>query len=49
MDASDTLGRHNGWTFDPSREVWWAKAGPSTWTEVRGTLEQPPAWAPRKV
>lgn len=40
-------GRVNGWTFDPSREVWWAKTGPALWSEVAGTFDSPPAWAPR--
>jgi hypothetical protein len=35
----------NGWTFDPAREVWWAKTGPSTWTEVHGTPDTPPTWS----
>jgi hypothetical protein len=34
------------WKFDPAREVWWAKTGPSTWTEVRGTYDDPPRFAP---
>lgn len=34
----------NGWTFDPAREIWWAKIGPATWTEVRGTMDNPPHW-----
>ena len=37
----------NGWTFDPSREIWWTKTGPSTWTEVKGALDDPPFWAPK--
>jgi hypothetical protein len=41
--------RANGWTFDPSREIWWAKTGPATWTEVSGTLDDPPASAPRAI
>lgn len=36
----------NGWTFDPAREIWWAKTGPHTWTEVKGTLDDPPTWEP---
>lgn len=36
----------NGWTFDPAREVWWAKTGPSTWTEVRGAYDDPPRFRP---
>ncbi len=36
----------NGWTFDPSREVWWARLGECTWREVRGTLDDPPTFTP---
>jgi hypothetical protein len=43
------LPRHNGWTFDPSREVWWAKTGPSTWTEVKGAFDNPPAFTPGQI
>jgi len=39
----------NGWTFDPAREIWWAKTGPSTWTEVSGTFDDPPRWAPKEA
>jgi hypothetical protein len=49
MKASDALGRHNGWTFAPAREVWWARTGPATWAEVRGTLDDPPTWTPGRV
>ena len=49
MKAADAMGYCNGWTFDPSREVWWAKTGPSTWTEVKGTLDEPPTWAPKRA
>jgi hypothetical protein len=34
------------WHFDPSREIWWAKTGPNTWTEVRGAFDDPPTWKP---
>jgi hypothetical protein len=37
----------NGWTFDPSREVWFAKTAANTWTEVKGALDDPPSWAPK--
>jgi hypothetical protein len=43
---ADTMGKCNGWTFDPAREVWWARTGPSTWSEVAGTLDDPPSWKP---
>ena len=39
----------NGWTFDPSREVWWAKIGPSTWREVKGAFDDPPSWRPESI
>jgi hypothetical protein len=41
-----TIAQHNGWTFDPSREVWYAKTGDGTWTEVKGALDDPPGFAP---
>ena len=37
----------SGWTFDPARQVWYAKTGPDTWTEVTGTLDSPPPFAPQ--
>jgi hypothetical protein len=46
---AETLGRHNGWTFDPADESWWAKTGPNTWTIVKGTLDNPPSWKPRSI
>lgn len=36
----------NGWTFDPAREVWWAKTGPDMWSEVKGALDDPPKFPP---
>ena len=36
----------NGWTFDPSREVWWARISEHTWREVKGALDDPPSWRP---
>ena len=41
------MGCASGWTFDPAREIWWARTGPATWSEVAGTLGNPPTWAPR--
>ena len=38
-----------GWNFDPARETWWAKTGPSTWTEVKGTMDDPPSFRPEQV
>jgi hypothetical protein len=35
----------NGWTFDPSREVWYVKTSANTWTEVKGDIDNPPSWA----
>lgn len=43
MPESD-IARVNGWTFDPAREVWWKRTGTSTWTEAKGTLDNPPAF-----
>lgn len=40
------MGYVNGWVFDPAREIWWAKTGPATWSEVAGTLGNPPGWVP---
>lgn len=37
-----------GWTFDPTREIWWAKTGPSTWSEVKGAYDDPPTWRPTR-
>jgi hypothetical protein len=45
MNETD-LSRHNGWTFDPAREVWYAKTGPSSWTEAPGALDNPPSRTP---
>jgi len=45
----ETLGRHNGWTFDPAREIWWAKTGPNTWTEIQGTLDDAPSFRPESA
>lgn len=28
------LARSGGWTYDPSRETWCARIGPSRWLEV---------------
>ena len=39
-----TTVKVNGWTFDPTREVWWARVGPNTWREVKGALADPPSW-----
>jgi hypothetical protein len=36
----------NGWRFDPSRQVWRARTGENQWTEVKGTLDNPPSWRP---
>ena len=36
----------NGWTFDPAREVWFARIGPDMWTEVKGALDSPPKFTP---
>lgn len=45
--SADIYGsKVNGWTFDPAREVWWAKTGPSTWTEVRAAFDDPPRFRP---
>lgn len=41
------MGRCNGWTFDPSDEVWWARVGPARWLIVRGALDNPPSWKPQ--
>ncbi len=35
-----------GWMFDPAREVWRARTGPDTWTEVQGSLDDPPQFPP---
>ena len=37
-----------GWTFDPAREVWQAKTGTATWTEVKGALDNPPLFSPQE-
>ena len=42
MDEITEFSKSGCWTFDPGREVWWAKSGPDTWTEIMGTLEHPP-------
>ena len=39
----------NGWTFDPSRERWWAKTGENTWTEIAGALDDPPSFPASSV
>jgi hypothetical protein len=31
------------WHYDPAREIWQARTGDTTWAEVPGTLDQPPA------
>jgi hypothetical protein len=36
----------SGWTFDPSREIWWAKTGPDMWSEVKGAFDDPPKFSP---
>lgn len=41
-----TTVKRNGWTFDPTREVWWAKTGAGTWSEVSGSLDDPPGFRP---
>jgi len=41
------MGHVNGWAFDPTREIWQAKTGPATWTEIAGALDNPPTWAPQ--
>lgn len=38
----------NGWTFDPAREVWYAKTGRNTWTEVKGTMDAAPSFLPHE-
>ena len=45
----DDFAKVNGWTFDPSREVWWAKVSPSTWREVKGAFDDPPSWRPESI
>ena len=40
-------GTANGWAFDPATETWWAKTGPQTWTQVKGTLDSPPSSRPQ--
>ena len=32
----------NGWTYDPAAQAWTAKTGPSTWSIVKGDLDDPP-------
>jgi hypothetical protein len=41
---NETLAQHNGWTFDPTREVWFVRTSANTWTEVKGALDNPPSW-----
>jgi len=36
-----------GWTFNAAREIWWAKTGPNTWTEIKGTPGEPPPFSPQ--
>ena len=43
----DPQGKVNGWRFSPDREVWWARTGPSTWTEVKGGYDDPPRFRPQ--
>jgi hypothetical protein len=43
---TNTRVSRNGWTFDPAREVWRAKVGPDMWSEVSGTLDNPPRVSP---
>lgn len=42
MSETTEIAKAGCWTFDPARQVWWAKSGENTWTEVKGTLDQPP-------
>jgi hypothetical protein len=46
MSNPDVQGKVNGWRFNPAREVWWAKTGPNTWSEVQGTYDDPPRFRP---
>lgn len=39
------MGTHKGWTFDPSREIWFAKTGKNTWTEIPGALDDAPSFS----
>jgi hypothetical protein len=39
----------NGWTFDPTREVWFARVSENTWREVKGALDNPPSWRPEQI
>jgi hypothetical protein len=43
---NEMLASRNGWTFDPTREVWFAKVGADLWTEVKGALSDPPKFTP---
>ena len=43
---TNTRVSRNGWTFNPGREVWWAKVGPDMWSEVKGALDNPPRFSP---
>ncbi len=43
---NDDIGKVNGWTYDPSRMVWWARVGKNTWREVKGDFDDPPTWRP---
>jgi hypothetical protein len=42
MNDIAEISKSGCWTFDPAREVWWAKTGEQTWTEIMGTLDHPP-------
>lgn len=39
----------NGWSFDPAREVWIAKTGQNTWTEIKGSFDDPPKFRPEQI
>jgi hypothetical protein len=44
-----TITTVSGWTFDPSREVWFARVGENRWMEMAGALDEPPSMTPEKA
>ncbi len=44
--TTKTLAAYDGWTFDPSREVWFARTAENRWIETAGTLDDPPHRTP---
>ena len=43
---AERMTSNNGWTFNPAREVWYARIGPDMVTEIKGTPGNPPKFTP---